>query len=360
MLKVLIAEDEEAMLEIFGDVIEDLGYSVTRARNGEEALLLAQADVPDLVVSDQMMPVRSGLELLRALRALPATASVPFLLISAAQPKGLEEADHFLPKPFDLDVFEAAVKRTLGLRRAARAEGGPSAPGVPVATGGTVKEEILNWVAHELKTPLASARLNAELLLRQLSTRPAEAGNEQRRAEAVMGQLDRMTALVESILDAARLMEGRVASRKAPVDVPQLVVDLATRWRQQHPELQLSVSGTETPWVGTLDAVQVTTILDNLVSNALKHGGQGKPVTVTLLRTPSSLVINVRDEGPGIAAVELPRLFDRFYRGTTAGQGHGLGLYIAASLARLQGGVLSVESTLGQGSTFRLLLPKRA
>ena len=80
---VLIAEDEEAMLDLFGDVVEQLGHRTMRAQNGEEALLLAQTERPDLVISDHMMPRRTGLQLLRALRSDRELASVPFVLVQA-------------------------------------------------------------------------------------------------------------------------------------------------------------------------------------------------------------------------------------------------------------------------------------
>ena len=115
---VLIAEDEEAMLELFGNVVEDLGHRTMRAQNGDEALLLAHTERPDLVVSDHMMPRRTGIQLLRALRSDADFVSVPFVLVSAARPQGLEEADAFLSKPVDVNEFEAAVQKALGSRAA--------------------------------------------------------------------------------------------------------------------------------------------------------------------------------------------------------------------------------------------------
>ena len=105
MSRILVAEDEAALLEIFAEVLEDLGHEVLTAQDGEEALRLARLEPPDLVVSDHMMPRRSGVDLLRALRAEPALAHVPFVLTSAATPRGLEEADLFLAKPVDLGAL---------------------------------------------------------------------------------------------------------------------------------------------------------------------------------------------------------------------------------------------------------------
>jgi two-component system sensor histidine kinase/response regulator len=108
------------------------------------------------------------------------------------------------------------------------------------------------------------------------------------------------------------------------------------------------------------DSGKVGTIVENLLSNALKHAQSSNSIFLSLERTPAAVLVEVRDQGPGIPASELPRLFDRFYRGKTSGEGHGLGLYIAASLARVMGGALSVQSELGVGSRFTLRLPFRA
>jgi two-component system, sensor histidine kinase and response regulator len=145
MRTVLIVEDEHAMLEIFAELAEEAGHRTLRAHNGEEALQLARSEPPDLVVSDHMMPRLTGLELLREMRADPKLAAIPFVLLSAARPEGLEAADVFVPKPIDLDTFESTIEAALSLAPAA----GPPAQGLAIAPPcGTMRDEMLNWVAH--------------------------------------------------------------------------------------------------------------------------------------------------------------------------------------------------------------------
>ena len=357
MSVVLIAEDEEAMLEIFAQVVEDLGHRTLRASNGEEALMLARTESPDLVVSDHMMPRRTGVELLRMLRADERLKSVPFLLLSAARPRGLEEADVFLSKPVELDTFEAAVEQVLRARAGAAPprEAGPPEPRAERASA-TAREEMLNWVAHEIKTPLSSARLNAQLLLRKLGERASP--EETKRTETILHQLDRMNELVTSILDAARLSEGKVALRREPGELAAFLQDVVREWRELQPQVDFTLKGVEQPVALCFDAERVRYILNNLLSNAVKYGGESRRVEVELSLTPGLAIIQVRDWGMGIAASELPNIFERFHRAELAGgHGHGLGLYIASALARLHGGSLAARSTLGEGSTFSLRLP---
>ncbi|QRN99804.1 hybrid sensor histidine kinase/response regulator [Archangium violaceum] len=357
MSLILIAEDEEAMLEIFAQVVEDLGHRALRAHNGEEALLLARTERPDLVVSDHMMPRRTGVELLRALRADARLETVPFLLLSAANPKGLEEADVFLSKPVELETFEETVRKVLGSRPAAepRNEVVPGGSRVDRSSG-TVREEMLNWVAHEIKTPLSSARLNAQLLLRKQGKKSTS--DEKRFTETILRQLDRMNTLVTSILDAARLSEGKLALRLEPGDVAAFLQEVVQEWRELQPQVDFLLKGPEQRVELSFDAERVRYILNNLISNAVKYGGEARRVEVTLSLSPGLAIVQVRDWGVGIAASELPNVFDRFHRAEVAGgQGHGLGLYIAGALARLHGGSLTAQSTLGEGSTFSLRLP---
>ncbi len=145
MSLILIAEDEDAMLDIFAQIVEDMGHRALRAHNGEEALLLARTQPPDLVVSDHMMPRCTGMELLRELRADAALREVPFVLLSAARPPGLEEATAFLAKPVDLDTFERAVRQVLRVRPE---DVEPEAKAPAANPDSALREEMLNWVAH--------------------------------------------------------------------------------------------------------------------------------------------------------------------------------------------------------------------
>ncbi|ATB30573.1 ATP-binding response regulator [Melittangium boletus] len=354
MSLILIAEDEEAMLDIFGQVLEDLGHRVLRAHNGEEALLLARTERPDLVVSDHMMPRRTGMELLRAMRADERLREVPFLLLSAAHPQGLEEADAFLSKPVDLDTFESAVLRML--RESPASEPSVPAGPSPDALGASMREEMLNWVAHEIKTPLSSARLNAQMLLRKQETHASS--DERRHSEAILVQLDRMNALISSILDAARLSEGKMVLSPRFEDLTAFLRDVVREWGESQPQVDFMLKGAGDRLELSFDAERVRYILDNLLSNAVKYGGEARRVEVLLTLNPGLAVIEVRDWGRGIPAAEVPHIFERFHRAAgSEGGGHGLGLYIASALARLHGGSLSARSNLGEGSTFSLRLP---
>ncbi|MFY2558170.1 ATP-binding protein [Corallococcus terminator] len=358
MSLVLIAEDEEALLEVFSEVLEDLGHRVVRASNGEEALMLARTEPPDLVISDHMMPRRTGMQLFYAMRSEPALADVPFVLLSAARPPGREEAETFLAKPVDLATFEKTVSAALSRHDRARAD---TPPPRDVATAlGAAREEMLNWVAHELKTPLSSARLNVQLLLRKQLKRGASE-DEQRSAESVMRQLDQMNGLVTSILDASQLADGRLELKRARAPLVPFLQEVVHDWAEAQPEVDFRLEAQEPPERVSFDAERTRQILNNLLSNAVKYRGDSREVDIRTAVDPGAVLIHVRDKGVGIPAAALPHIFDRFRRADSQqGRGHGLGLFIASSLARLHGGSLAARSTMGEGSTFTLRLPLRS
>ncbi|MBF5045275.1 HAMP domain-containing histidine kinase [Aggregicoccus sp. 17bor-14] len=352
--RVLVVEDEAALLEVFAEVVEGLGYEAQRAHDGEQALLMARSEPPDLVVSDHMMPRRTGVDLMRALRAEPATARVPFVLLSAALPAGREEALAFLQKPVDLATFEATVCGALGERAVPLPAPRRSSSGGESAG----REEMLNWVAHELKTPLSAARLHAQVLARKLSEHGPACEPERRAADAVLRQLDRMNGLVSSILDAARLSDGKVALQAERQDLCAWLSQAVDEWRELQPQVRFELRCEEARLLLHFDAARLRQVLDNLLSNAVKYGGERRQVEVGLSTSAGLVVVHVRDWGQGIPASEVPNIFDRFHRADEdVGRGHGLGLYIASALARLHGGSLSVKSALGEGSTFSVRLP---
>jgi CheY-like chemotaxis protein len=196
MSRILLAEDEEALLEVMSDVLGAMGHDVLRALNGEDALALAREHRPDLVISDHMMPRRTGLELLRAMRSDAELAATRFILVSAALPADAHEADLFVSKPIDLDQLERMVVNQI-------ASVAPAPP--PGATPGRAHEAPapagpqLEALGHQVRTAVSTAVLQLQLLRRDLAAGPAGG-----RVEAVLRELQRLDGFVTSAIEAAR------------------------------------------------------------------------------------------------------------------------------------------------------------
>lgn len=216
-------------------------------------------------------------------------------------------------------------------------------------------EELIEVLAHDLKTPLTPMRAYLDLLRRS-------ATREERTRDAgyiaqVAASLDRLQRIVEDLLDASRLERGIFALSPRPVDVVDLVRSTAAVL--SGPDATIDVRAPDDLLVHA-DPDRLRQVLENLLGNALAHGPAGVPVVVQVGREEHMegawAVMSVHDAGPGIASELLPTLFDRFARGTRS-TGLGLGLFLARGIAEAHGGTLTVESTPGQGTTFRLALP---
>ncbi len=361
MAKVLIAEDEPALLECYCELVRGLGHECLEARDGEEAIQLARQHTPDLVVTDFMMPKRNGLEVFRALQADAALRGVPVVLISAARPRDEDRKQvyRFLQKPIGLDTFERMVME--GLTAAERVASTPASPDAPSAADESaltlVREDMLNWVAHEIKSPLSAAFTATQLAVRGL--RQGEGSEDtERRLGLISKQLSRMDELVNSILDAARLQDGRLKLDLETFDLGPWLETVVGAWREVNPDFEITCrDGAGIRLVA--DPERLRQVIDNLISNAIKYGQPSRHIEVDVVDREDRVEISVRDHGRGIAREHLDTLFNRFHRVPgQGGRGHGLGLYIASALTRLHGGEIQVESEPEKGARFTVTLPR--
>jgi len=207
--------------------------------------------------------------------------------------------------------------------------------------------------AHELRTPLSTLRAYTDLLLE----RPDRA---EKVLPSVARQVDRMEYTVSGLLEIASISEGS-ALRLETADLVQAVRSLEPGLQDMVDEYgqRLVVDLPDWPLSVRLDLQLLSRLLDNLVENACKYSNQGTRITVRVRRDEQHAVLSVIDQGRGIAPEDLPFVFDRFHRGVNTQEirGSGLGLAIAKEAVRRLGGSIGVESEVGVGSTFRVLLP---
>ncbi len=225
----------------------------------------------------------------------------------------------------------------------------------------SVRDEFISIASHELRTPLTPLHLQMKALQRGLSELPEgpRRGTLLERLATCARQVDRMTRLVANLLDVTRLHAGRLEVDREPIELGELVSDVAGRFRDELARggrrLELRVAPA---LEGSWDRLKLDQVLTNLVSNAVRYGGQG-PVSVELGRDAAEAVVVVEDHGIGIAAEDLSRVFERYHKGTNsrAHGGLGLGLYITRRIVEAHGGTIAVESRLGEGSVFTVRLP---
>jgi two-component system phosphate regulon sensor histidine kinase PhoR len=223
-----------------------------------------------------------------------------------------------------------------------------------------VRRDFVANVSHELRTPLASIRGFAETL------RDGAIDDKEHRmdfVESIEKDAERLSALVEDLLDLSAIESGQRRPVLAPVSVLEVAREAAASLRPLSERLGVAVVVKDAPGLPAVraDRGQLKQVLTNLLDNGVKFNKEGGKVTVAVRADARSLVVEVGDTGPGIPAEDLPRLFERFYRvdkarGREVG-GTGLGLSIVKHIVESHGGAVSVDSRLDQGSVFRFTLP---
>jgi signal transduction histidine kinase len=175
----------------------------------------------------------------------------------------------------------------------------------------------------------------------------------------VDAQVDRLQALLGTLLDVSRLNAGKFTLDLSEVDLGALAGEVVQRFRPEADGSGTPLRLRAGPAPGTWDRQRLDQVLTNLVSNALKYGNR-RPVEVEVTADVTTAVVVVRDHGIGIDSESLATVFDRFERAHNSGaiQGLGLGLWIARSLVEAHGGTLTVKSAVGAGSTFTVALPR--
>ncbi len=223
-----------------------------------------------------------------------------------------------------------------------------------------LKDEFVLTASHELRSPLTSVQGFAELLMLD-----ADSLNPRQRetVEIILDNCRHLVRLLNDLLDLARSDAGRLAIRPQPTEVAPLVEDVVRTMRGQTEAASQTLSEEIQPGLPLINVEpdRIRQILVNLLTNAHEYSPEGASIAVAARAVGAEVEISVSDNGPGIPADQLERIFERFTRGdaglTQRVGGTGLGLAISKSLVELHGGSIAAESTLGQGSTFRVRLP---
>jgi two-component system sensor histidine kinase MtrB len=223
-----------------------------------------------------------------------------------------------------------------------------------------VQQRFVSDVSHELRTPLTTIRLAGDVLYDQRDTFPPATA---RTAELLHTQVERFELLLADLLEMSRYDAGAVDMESEPTNLVRLVEDaiesVTTLATSRGSDLRLVAPGGH--FEADVDARRIRRILQNLLGNAIDHG-EGKPIVLYIDSDKEAVAIAVRDYGVGMTPTAMARVFDRFWRADPSRQrstgGTGLGLAIALEDAALHGGWLEVWSSEGEGSCFRLTLPR--
>ena len=217
------------------------------------------------------------------------------------------------------------------------------------------RDDFMAVAAHELRNPLNVFKLTLQVLSRTID-KIDKNDNFRSILKRCDLQLDKLSALVDRLLDVSRLESGEFDLYLEKLDFAALVKSIVAEARQQYPNLRIDLNGSS-PIEGYWDRIRLDQAIGNVLTNAAKYG-MGKPIEVTVAISEGNAWLTVRDSGIGIPAESAPRIFDKFERiSPQTPAGLGLGLWITRHIIEAHGGSISVDSQLGEGATFKILLP---
>jgi PAS domain S-box-containing protein len=217
-----------------------------------------------------------------------------------------------------------------------------------------LKSSLLSTISHELRTPLTSIRALSELMVED----DFEGRDTRQMAATINRESERLTRLVNNVLDAARIEAGRLPTYPRPTQLAPLVAEaIAVLEGQAGNRFRANLPRDLPP--ALTDPDRLRQVLDNLLSNAVKYSAPGTEIKLGARLDGQYLRLTVADRGPGIPAAQLRHLFERFHRVRPDGgpEGSGLGLYISKNLVELMGGQIQATSRPGRGSLFSVTLP---
>jgi signal transduction histidine kinase len=361
---ILLVDDLQENLVALEALIRQPDRRIFTARSGEEALSLMLEHPFALAILDVQMPSMNGFELAELMRGTERTRAIPIVFVSAAGRelnyafRGYESgAVDFLYKPLEPHTVRSKVNVFVELYRQRQQLQLAQAQ---LQRAVRMRDDFLSMISHELRNPLNSVYLQAQVRRKMLSgPTPPDNAAMLRTVERDERQIRSMVRLLDDMLDVSRLRTGKLAIAPAPFDLAESAHAVVEAMQEQARQKGVAIT-LDAPDALPLegDEFRIEQVINNLLTNALRYG-EGKPVTVTVTAAGGEARVCVRDQGMGIAPEDQERIFEQFERTDGAAQvaGLGLGLYIARQIAQAHGGQLQVHSRPGEGAEFVLSLP---
>lgn len=357
---ICIVDDNQMAREVIADLLSTEGYEVSVASSGPEIIERIGDMQPDVILMDVMMPGMSGYDVCRVLKQENPWKHIPIILVTALNGRedmlqGLKAgADEFLSKPVNGSELRARVRTMLRIKHQYDA----------LQSILQLREDLSHMLIHDMRTPLTVAMLYNDFILRRVP----DGSKDKEYATNVRTSLRALDSFMDEVLTVAKMEQGALKLERTEVGIKALVAQVletsheAARLRQfelrlDAPEGELSVC---------LDVSLFKRVIDNLLSNAFKFAPEGSTVTVRLQygvtavngHTPT-FRLQVLDEGPGIPAEDLERIFNKYEIVTIKkknGRQTGLGLAFCKMVVEAHGGHIFASANTPQGAILTIEL----
>jgi signal transduction histidine kinase len=360
MPSVLVVDDMIENLRLLSDILDHRGYDVRAVTGGAQALQAVERDPPDLILLDITMPEMDGYEVCRRLRAQESTRDVPVIFLTALT----DTADKikafdaggvdYVTKPFQVEEVLARVKTHVALRRAQIALADSY---TRLRTLERLRDDLVHMIVHDMRSPLAALLIR----LRFLRTLTAALSEEHREdLRAAVQSADLLRKMTDDLLDVSRLEDGRMPVERAAWDLTQIARDVCAALATLDRDRRIDIESAG-PVNVTCDGALVRRVLENLVTNGIRHTPAGSRLRVSVASLDGRARVAVHDEGDGVPLEARAKIFEKFgtleTRQERTYHSVGVGLAFCKLAIEAQGGTIGVDPSVPLGSTFWFELP---
>ena len=364
---ILVIDDEPALRVGLAALIKRQGYAVITASDGYDGLKKAKDVVPDLILSDVMMPPPNGFEVRRLMSQDPQLASIPFIFLTARtdtvdRVNGIRGgADDYITKPYVPDELLARIEAVLRRVEMEQARGRDQMAEIAERNVQKLKQEILQNFQHELRTPLTSIIMPLEFVMANMFETPEE---QIRFIRIALSSLDRLESLVNDFILLTGIDQGGLNPIRQTIDVENHILRPILKRMERYSSKNLEfIQDITVQNPITAPRFEFTRALVHLVDNAFKFSPQNGKVKLMLESGPDGgAAITVQDDGPGIPVELQEKAFERYYQisngDTRSHDGLGVGLTIARAIFESLGGAVSILDG-SQGCRVQAILPDR-
>ena len=361
--KILIVDDVVSNVLLLKILLTNEKYQVCTANCGNMAIEQAKAEKPDLILLDVMMPDITGFDAAQILKKDPETAHIPIIFLTALNnPSDLVHgfqvgANDFLTKPFNKEELVVRVFHQIKLVAATRIIERQNAE--LRATIGN-RDKMYSVIAHDLRSPMASIRMVLNLVAASAS--PELIGQEMYDLlDKANKESEDVHDLLDNLLKWTKSQTGRLTVVRQDLDLNDIIPGVVDIFEiiAQNKHIKLNYQTSAPSVIVTADNDMLKTVVRNFMSNAIKFTPENGSIDINLSTEGDYAKVSVRDHGVGIAPERLSSIFNKGETtyGTGGEEGSGLGLQLCQDFATKNGGSCTVESVLGEGSTFSVLVP---
>ena len=361
--KILIVDDVVSNVLLLKILLTNEKYQVCTANCGNMAIEQAKAEKPDLILLDVMMPDITGFDAAQILKKDPETAHIPIIFLTALNnPSDLVHgfqvgANDFLTKPFNKEELVVRVFHQIKLVAATRIIERQNAE--LRATIGN-RDKMYSVIAHDLRSPMASIRMVLNLVVASAS--PELIGQEMYDLlDKANKESEDVHDLLDNLLKWTKSQTGRLTVVRQDLDLNDIIPGVVDIFEiiAQNKHIKLNYQTSAPSVIVTADNDMLKTVVRNFMSNAIKFTPENGSIDINLSTEGDFAKVSVRDHGVGIAPERLSSIFNKGETtyGTGGEEGSGLGLQLCQDFATKNGGSCTVESVLGEGSTFSVLVP---